>query len=46
MLHLFKLSKRRVKGDLIEAFKFIKGVNKMNYMLFFRVCFGLQNERT
>ncbi|KAG5851522.1 hypothetical protein ANANG_G00094310 [Anguilla anguilla] len=31
MLNLFKLkSKKRFRGDLIEAFKFIKGINKVN----------------
>ena len=34
MLNLFKLSKRRLRGDLIEAFKFIKGINKVDVQLF------------
>ena len=34
MLNLFKLSKRRLWGDLIEAFKFIKGINKVDVQLF------------
>ena len=34
MLNLFKLSKRSLRGDLIEAFKFIKGINKVNVQLF------------
>ena len=37
MLNLFKLSKRRLWGDLIEAFKFIKGINKVNYKRLFTV---------
>ena len=37
MLNLFKLCKRRLRGNLIEAFKFIKGINKVNYMRLFRV---------
>uniref|UniRef100_A0A0E9WZS2 Uncharacterized protein n=1 Tax=Anguilla anguilla TaxID=7936 RepID=A0A0E9WZS2_ANGAN len=28
MLNLFALSKKRLGGELIEAFKFIKGINK------------------
>ena len=37
MVNLFRLSKRKLGGDLIEAFNFIKGINKVNYKLFFRV---------
>ena len=37
MLNLFKLHKRILRGDLIEAFKFIKGINKVNYKRLFRV---------
>ena len=33
-VHLFKLSKRRLRGDLIETFKFIKGINKVDVQLF------------
>ena len=36
MLNLFKLSKR-LRGKFIEAFKFIKGINKVNYMRFLRL---------
>ena len=32
MLNLFKLSKRRHRGNLIEAFKFIKGINEANFV--------------
>ena len=37
MLNFFKLSKRRFMGDFIETFKFIKGINKVNYKRFFKV---------
>ena len=37
MLHLFKLSKRRLRGDIIEVFKFIEGINKIHCSRFLRV---------
>ena len=37
MPNLIKLSKIRLWGDFIEAFKIIIGINKVNYMLSFRV---------
>ena len=37
MLNLFKLSKRRLRGDLIEAFKLMKGINKVDHVQLFRV---------
>ena len=37
MLNLFKLSKRRLRGDLIEAFKFMNGINKVDHVQLFRV---------
>ena len=44
MLNLFKLSKRRLRGDLIEAFKFIKGINKVNVQFFRTIALPLSQE--
>ena len=45
MLNLFKLSKRRLRGDLIEAFKFIKGINKVDHVQLFRVSLVSRTRR-
>ena len=31
---LIKLEKRRARGDLIQVFKIIKGIDRVNYRLF------------
>ena len=40
---LTTLEERRIRGDLIEAFKMIKGLNKSDYKRFFTLA---QNNRT
>ena len=37
LLELSSLEKRRVRGDLIEVFKLLKGIAKMNYSIFFKL---------
>ena len=37
LLELPSLEKRRVKGDLIEAFKLLKGIAKLDYSLFLKL---------
>ena len=36
LLELPSLEERRVRGDLIEAFKLLKGIAKLDYSLFFK----------
>ena len=37
LLELPSLEERRVRGDLIEAFKLLKGIAKLDYSLFFKL---------
>ena len=37
LLELPSLEERRVRGDLIEAYKLLKGVAKLDYSLFFKL---------
>ena len=34
---LISLEKRRIRGNLIQFFKIVKGINKMDYKKFFEV---------
>ena len=37
LLELLSLAERRVRGDLIEAFKLLKGIANLDYSLFFKL---------
>ena len=37
LLELPSLEERRVRGNLIEAFKLLKGIAKLDYSLFFKL---------
>ena len=37
LLELSSLEERRVRGDLIEAFKLLNGIAKLDYNLFFKL---------
>ena len=36
-LNLHSLERRRARGDMIEVFKWVKGINKENIDQFFRI---------
>ena len=41
LLKFPSLEERRVRKDLIEAFKLLKGIAKLDYSLFFQIVWGL-----
>ena len=46
LLELPSLEERRVRGDLIEAFKLLKGIAKLDYSLFSNCLGTLKLEDT
>lgn len=43
---LMKLEKRRARGDLIQVFKIIKGIDKVDYKRFFQIAAADMSHRT
>ena len=43
---LMKLEKRRARGDLIQAFKMIKGIDKVDYRHFFEIADTERSHKT